>query len=462
MAKEKEGGLSPGRFAQSYSFEILDLNSPSVYPIVEQELPEIQEDNNFNRLLFIAFEDGICYISRYSSYLNGERHQYASAALYDMNTETIILHNDEGFVLDEEHYQVEDLYQKIKSVKNQRDFFTGEDLSHLFQPVLDNLFGNNEESKIEIPIAESISPEGMELLCTNPPLYKEICIDKGENPLNRERIEELLLLYIMFESSQITEIFTVIEKEPYSDILKDYLDILANLISEAMEENDEIDNIEVLELEAHKRAGCRDSIENVREKQKEFQDYFRYKLIKDEKYCITKDVYDHIAVLGRNLLESADVKNHISKFSSKDKTYFRKTFIKPETGKVAIRSCVDLIKIHSASFSKSISVNIIRKIDGNLEDFSSSISNRNLDVLMAMNSEVVEFEFKHLIEKKQKVTYNFIIVDKNDLHFVFEVSGATLTKWKKKMREKLNRADWHIKNGNFTLPYQFMHNDMSI
>jgi hypothetical protein len=51
--------------------------------------------------------------------------------------------------------------------------------------------------------------------------------------------------------------------------------------------------------------------------------------------------------------------------------------------------------------------------------------------------------------------FNFIVVDRSYQTYVFPVSQPTLTTWTTDFFEVLNKADWHYKNHNFTLPYEF-------
>ncbi len=468
--EEKVEGESPG--LDHYSFKVMDMNvdgnvfgnddyikysappqygkfgSPILDPGVQYNPPDP------GRLLIISTEHGN-YVMTAESFSHVSSDEYRNSVVFDPSNMTTVMFDDDGMLYDNTHFTLDEFEGMLKGMNNFRDYYTNEDLTHLVIPYVGQ--SSKETSQVEAPIESTISPEGLQLLRVNPPLYKELC---KKNIINKENIEEVLLGYVIFNPDEIPEVFTVIEKEPYSDVLKDYLDTLAVLISEAMDKDDEIDNIEALEEEAYKKSGCRDSIENVRVKQKEFQDYFKYRLIKDEKYCITKDVYNHICSIGKSMSESNDVQISALKFLHKDKVFFRKVFTKPDANRIGMRACVDVVKLDG--MNKCIKVNMIKKIDANLEDFPDMISKLGLDITMAMYSEVVEHEFKHLIDKKQTVKYNFIVVDKNDLHYIFEVKAGTFAKWKKKLGEQMNRADWHIKNDNFKLPYEFMNNNMSI
>jgi hypothetical protein len=55
-----------------------------------------------------------------------------------------------------------------------------------------------------------------------------------------------------------------------------------------------------------------------------------------------------------------------------------------------------------------------------------------------------------------KINFNFIVIDKYNQIYNFEVSNTTMNKWGKGLEEILNVAKFHIKENNYELPYQFL------
>ena len=55
-----------------------------------------------------------------------------------------------------------------------------------------------------------------------------------------------------------------------------------------------------------------------------------------------------------------------------------------------------------------------------------------------------------------KITFKFVVIDKYDQVYVFDVSDQTIANWMESLFETLNIAQYHYSNKNYSLPYQFL------
>jgi hypothetical protein len=53
-----------------------------------------------------------------------------------------------------------------------------------------------------------------------------------------------------------------------------------------------------------------------------------------------------------------------------------------------------------------------------------------------------------------KIIITFIVIDKNNLIYPFQVSNETLKVWEENFKDILTVVDYHYSNKDFTLPYQ--------
>ncbi len=78
-----------------------------------------------------------------------------------------------------------------------------------------------------------------------------------------------------------------------------------------------------------------------------------------------------------------------------------------------------------------------------------------LDIDEVLSDFVGDYCKKYNIDSTWKIVFNFIVVDKYQQVYCFEVSRPTMKLWMDKLRETMIVADWHYSNKSFDLPHQF-------
>lgn len=347
---------------------------------------------------------------------------------------------------------------RLALLVNPHEFFTNKNIV-----IIGNQDSENESDSKDVPKPSDdsikLSIEGLNLITVDPPLFKSIFIDKTiPYKMGQEEIEDDLLFSSIFQPDKLQEDYVIIEREPIDEAMKDYLTILSTSISEQMNLNDEIDDIEELEKNAYDKVKFYNSFEYVKEKATEYKDYFKYLLLKDERHCLTKDKYESLIEIGNILKKRKDLEIYTNSKSFGIKTTIKKLSFKVKEPGIELVGTPDMVLING---SKQLFVTIIKRISENLEDFPKLIDKLNLNMKMAMYSELAIANNNINIEKST-IKHNFIVVDKNNLCYSFEVKAATITKWKKQLYESVNKALWHISNQCFELPYEFSKNGISI
>jgi hypothetical protein len=61
----------------------------------------------------------------------------------------------------------------------------------------------------------------------------------------------------------------------------------------------------------------------------------------------------------------------------------------------------------------------------------------------------------NLINAGYQIKFHFVVIDKMYNTYAFPVSENTLNNWFTRLADVLEKAEWHYKNKNFTLPYDF-------
>jgi hypothetical protein len=74
---------------------------------------------------------------------------------------------------------------------------------------------------------------------------------------------------------------------------------------------------------------------------------------------------------------------------------------------------------------------------------------------------MADFLFRDLIDQGYNVKFHFVVIDKAFQTYAFPVSENTLNSWLDRFNEVIEKAEWHYKNKNYELPYDFA-NDLVI
>lgn len=120
---------------------------------------------------------------------------------------------------------------------------------------------------------------------------------------------------------------------------------------------------------------------------------------------------------------------------------------------IGLKGIADSIQINHDK--KTIYINDLKTTGKTITDFPETIEFYNYNVQAAIYTRLVKDVYKHIITSDWKVIFNFIVIDKYNQVYCFEISSETLALWDKILVDKLIEAHWHYKNNNYSLPYKF-------
>lgn len=104
---------------------------------------------------------------------------------------------------------------------------------------------------------------------------------------------------------------------------------------------------------------------------------------------------------------------------------------------------------------KLIYINDIKTSSKDLKDFTESIEYYSYWMQAVIYCSLVGMNYNDLLEKGYQLTFHFIVIDRNYHCYPFHVSENTLSNWFDRLREVIEKADWHYTNRDYTLPYDF-------
>jgi hypothetical protein len=105
--------------------------------------------------------------------------------------------------------------------------------------------------------------------------------------------------------------------------------------------------------------------------------------------------------------------------------------------------------------NKKIRVNDVKTTSKDLKDFPETVEFYSYWLQAVIYMTLVHINYGKLIDAGYTVDFHFIVIDKTFLVYPFKVTELTMTSWLQRMKEVLNKAEWHYINKNYALPYDF-------
>lgn len=145
----------------------------------------------------------------------------------------------------------------------------------------------------------------------------------------------------------------------------------------------------------------------------------------------------------RSEMENSKIFNELE--LSLDKSLLQKAF--------GLKGIVDNIKVDYDK--KIVYINDLKTTGKTISDFKETIEYYNYNLQAAIYYRLVEEHTKDMVDDKWDIVFNFIVIDKYNQVYAFEVSKITMAVWLYDLNVKLEEAEWHYKNNKYNLPFKF-------
>jgi hypothetical protein len=108
--------------------------------------------------------------------------------------------------------------------------------------------------------------------------------------------------------------------------------------------------------------------------------------------------------------------------------------------------------------TKVVTVNDFKTTGKTISEFKETVDYYHYWMQAAIYYKLIEANFKGLSE----IRFNFIVIDKYQQVFAFPVCAATLHSWIWELEECLKKADYHYNSRNYSLPYDYIVNKVTL
>lgn len=143
---------------------------------------------------------------------------------------------------------------------------------------------------------------------------------------------------------------------------------------------------------------------------------------------------------------------HISEMDKID-IYNEHALAVPTDHPFGLKGIIDNIKIDHDK--KIVYINDLKTTGKTIADFKETIEFYNYWAQAAMYHQLVYKHFDELLGLDWTIVFHFIVIDKYQQVYSFQVSAGTMLEWQIRLELKLKEAAWHYNKRVFNLPYQF-------
>lgn len=106
--------------------------------------------------------------------------------------------------------------------------------------------------------------------------------------------------------------------------------------------------------------------------------------------------------------------------------------------------------------TKTIFINDLKTTNKSIQDFPNSVDYYRYDIQAVIYNLLIYDKFiKDRSDKEEwKIIFTFIVIDKFNLVYPFQVTDQTLANWEANFYDVIQKIDYHYRHRDYNLPYQ--------
>ncbi|MEY2869774.1 MAG: hypothetical protein RIR01_2276 [Bacteroidota bacterium] len=316
-----------------------------------------------------------------------------------------------------------------------------------------------------------LSPSALKMLLETPAKYYDYYVLGNKEKKSAKFFDEGTLVHaLVLEPDTVNEKFVKMGISTPSDSTKACLDHLLSLernASELEEYTEEIiDYLKEINLHQSlvddKKPGKDGKMYTGDEKRiakiinENSCEYFKLMVEGRDKVIVDAAMWDRCYAKAEEILKHPYVKRLLEETPTDEIRTELELSAKIEDVKYGIKGILDIIKVDKTE--KKIYVADLKTSSGNLKAFPDSVEKYGYWLQGAIYSALA----KSLAvggAMNYSVEVSFIVIDNNNQVYPFVVTEKSLVEWRIRMYELINKEiDYHITNKDFTLPYEYANN----
>lgn len=317
-----------------------------------------------------------------------------------------------------------------------------------------------------------LSPSAIKLLLDAPKTYfKRYVLNEKENLVGKHFDEGSLVHCMVLEPEELKEKFVNMGVAVPTDSTRlciEHLLSLERTASELAEYSDEIITY-LKDINLHQslvddkkppfKTGDEKRIEKIITENS--TEYFKIMVEGKDKIIVDSNSWDKCYAKAEAILSNKQA-NYLLKITNEtdEVRYELELADRPDELQYGVKGIMDVIKVDRKA--KTIYISDVKTHGGKLKDFVTSAEKYNY----WLQPGIYNLLAKSLLRGKAfdyKIVFHFITVDQNNDVYCFPVSKESMDKWSEDLIKIINtNLSYHIVNQDFTLPYEFANNLVSL
>jgi len=319
-----------------------------------------------------------------------------------------------------------------------------------------------------------LSYSGLNKLLYSPVLfYKHYILQQREERLDSHLINGKVIHCLLLNNGEFDDQFIISPNNLPTGNTRLVIDKLYNIVKEGpgllnnytVEINSILKEINLHQsLTDDKKADKKGNIRTADEKRLEkiidatTTSYFEFLKRKGNKDIIDQETYDACMTSVTLIKENSLVLNLLGLDKEEENiTIFNEVLLHmddPNIPEFGTKGILDNVKIDYNR--KIIYVNDLKTSGKTLSEFKESIDYYKYWMQAAIYVRLIKDFCKDKIDDTWEIMFTFIVIDKYQQVYAFPVSKDTMLIWQKQLDDKLTEARWHYSNNSYTLPYEFI------
>jgi len=297
------------------------------------------------------------------------------------------------------------------------------------------------------------------LLCSPALFYKHYILQQREEKLDSYLIDGKVIHCLLLDNGSFDEQFILMPSTLPTDNTRKLVDKIYDQVKEApgLLENYTVEILEYLkEVKLHKSLKT-DQQRLDKILTDDAKSYFEFLKIKGKKDLLDSETMQRcneaVDILRANSKVCDLLGLLVSEMDNVD-LYNEKLYTIDIDYPFGLKGVVDNIKVDHDK--KTIYVNDLKTTSKTIVDFKETIEFYNYWSQAAIYHRLVHYNFHQLLSQEGwKLVFNFIVIDKYQQVYAFEVTEGTMLEWQMRLEEKLKEAAWHYNSKDYSLPKEF-------
>jgi hypothetical protein len=289
--------------------------------------------------------------------------------------------------------------------------------------------------------------------------YKHYILGEREDRLDSHLIEGRALHCLLLENEKFNDQFVVSLATLPGDNARKVIDKVYALSCQSGFEQLPLSSHEVTIIDILREVNLHQSLKTDQQRVEKMLtaeniNYYEFLKSKGSKTVIDQETYDRLKGYVELILSNNSVTSLLELGSPNS---FSEVPLEAETKySFGLRGIIDNYVYDPET--KVITINDFKTTGKSISEFKETVDYYKYWMQAAMYYKLIEANFKGLSE----IRFNFIVIDKYQQVFAFPVCAATLHSWIWDLEEMLKKAEYHYTSRNYSLPYDYLVNKISL